>query len=107
MNNAKLGVILYVILKLVFNRRYEGEKWLDNLYYVIEPLCFTLVLLDLYFISWVFEICFYVALSSFIRQLLIYVGIWEYDFIGRKYFVEFFFLLGIGIVFIRKYVYKL
>jgi hypothetical protein len=104
---SKISAIFYVLLKLVFNRSYEGQQWLDTLYFVVEPLCFTLILYDFYKLHFIFEIVFYVALSSFIRQLAIYLGYWEYNFIGRKYFVEYFFLFGIIITTLRHGIYRI
>ena len=107
MRFSKIATVLYLCLKLIFNRSYEGQEWLNTLYYVVEPLCFTLVLLDLYTLHFIFEIVFWVALSSFIRQLAIYLGYWQYNFIGRKYFVEYFFLFGIIITTLRHGIYRI
>lgn len=101
MTFSKIAVVLYLLLKLVFNRDYEWQEWLNTLYYVVEPLCFTLILIDMYKLHFFFEVVFWVAFSFFVRQVLIYAGYWQYDWIGRKYLVEYAFLFGIVLVLLR------
>lgn len=91
----QLGILIFCLWRFCYNSIEVVPQWLNDSYFVVESF---LVVLFMYSSSWNKElriIGLFGSIGSFLYFLLQYLGIFDFQPIGVKFFVPSFITIGI------------
>jgi len=94
----QFGILLFCLFRFYYNFVEVVPMWLNDSYFVIESL---LVVLFVYSSTWnkdIRLIGLFASIGSFLYFLLQYLGIFDFNPVGVKYFVPSMITIGILIV---------